>query len=134
MRAAIPVKVASGVYQLGLGGVNVFFIVDDAGLVLIDTGIKPGAERIGAGMRALGRAPQALRGIVVTHLHGDHVGGLAAVKEHTGAEVWMHSLDAAAIREGVRGRALEPGPGIVRTVIVRTLGRRAARSGDPVAV
>ena len=85
-----------------------------------------------AGIRALGRAPQELRGVVVTHLHGDHVGGLAAVKAHTGAEVWMQAEDAAAVREGVRGRALEPGPGVVRSVIVRVVGGRAAAStGDP---
>ena len=123
-------------YQLGLGAVNVFFVEDDAGgLWLVDTGTQPGAERIGGGIRALGRAPQELRGIVVTHLHGDHVGGLAAVKAHTGAEVWMQAEDAAALREGVRGRELEPGPGLLRTMIVRVLGARAAASsGDPIAV
>ena len=136
MGRVMPKQVAGGVYQLGLGGVNVFFVEDDdGGLVLIDTGIEPGAERIGAGLRALGRAPKELRGVVVTHLHGDHIGGLAAVKEHTGAEVWMQAEDAAAVREGVRGRALEPGPGLLRSVIVRTIGRRSAgRTGDPIAI
>ncbi len=135
MGVRIPKRVASGVYQLGLGGVNVFFVeLDDGGLVLVDAGIEPGAERIGAGLRALGRAPKDVRGIVVTHLHGDHTGGLAAVKEHTGAEVWMHSADAAAVREGVRRRTLEPGPGLVRTIIARALERRPASGATPVAV
>ena len=136
MRASTPAQVASGVYQLGLGAVNVFFVEDDAGgLWLIDTGTQPGAERIGGGIRALGRAPHELRGVVVTHLHGDHVGGLAAVKAHTGAEVWMQAEDAAALREGVRGRELEPGPGLLRTAIVRVVGGRAAAStGDPIVV
>jgi glyoxylase-like metal-dependent hydrolase (beta-lactamase superfamily II) len=129
-----PRQIVNGVYQLGLGGVNVFFVETGGGLVLIDTGIKAGAERIGGALRELGRGPQALRGIIVTHLHGDHVGGLAAVKEHTGAEVWMHPADAALMRDGVRGRALEPGPGLVRTMLVRAVGRRAVRSGAPVAV
>jgi glyoxylase-like metal-dependent hydrolase (beta-lactamase superfamily II) len=136
MRTELPKQVASGVYQLGSRGVNVFFVEDDAGgLWLIDAGIEPGAERIGGGLRALGRAPRELRGVVVTHLHGDHVGGLAAVKEHTGAEVWMQAEDAAAVREGVHGRALEPGPGLVRSSIVRTIGRASAgRTGAPIAV
>ncbi len=136
MKAAMPKQVASGVYQLGLGGVNVFFVEDDGGgLWLVDAGIDAGAERIGGGLRALGRAPEELRGVVVTHLHGDHVGGLAAVKAHTGAEVWMQTEDAAAVQEGVRGRPLEPGPGVVRSVIVRVVGARtAASSGDPIVV
>jgi glyoxylase-like metal-dependent hydrolase (beta-lactamase superfamily II) len=136
MRPAMPKQVASGVYQLGLRGVNVFFVEDDAGGIwLIDAGIEPGADRIGGGLRALGRTPRELRGVIVTHLHGDHVGGLAAVKEHTGAEVWMQAEDAAAVREGVRGRALEPGPGPLRSMIVRTIGRASAgRTGVPIAV
>ena len=136
MRTTMPRQVATGVYQLGLGAVNVFFVEDDdGGLWLIDAGIEAGAERIGAGLRMLGRGPQELRGVVVTHLHGDHVGGLAAVKTHTGAEVWMQAEDAAALREGVRGRPLEPGPGLLRSLIVRALGgRTATSSGDPVAV
>ena len=135
MGSAMPKQVASGVYQLGLGFVNVFFIEDDAGgLWLVDTGTRPGAERVGGGIRALGRAPRELRGVVVTHLHGDHVGGLAAVKAHTGAEVWAQGEDAAALREGIRVRALEPGPGLLRSLIVRTLGRRPAKAEDPIAV
>jgi glyoxylase-like metal-dependent hydrolase (beta-lactamase superfamily II) len=131
----MPKQVASGVYQLGLGAVNVFFVEDaEGGLWLVDTGTQPGAERIGGGLRALGRAPQELRGIVITHLHGDHVGGLAAVKTHTGAEVWAQAEDAAALREGIRVRALEPGPGLLRSLIVRTIGRRPVKAEDPIAV
>jgi glyoxylase-like metal-dependent hydrolase (beta-lactamase superfamily II) len=113
----------------------VFFVEDEeGGLWLIDTGVEPGAERIGGAIRGLGRAPQALCGIVVTHLHGDHTGGLAEVKAHTGAEVWMQAVDAAAVREGMRVRALEPGPGALRTLLVRAIESRPARPADPVAV
>ncbi len=135
MKASVPRQVASGVYQLGLGFVNVFFVEDDGGgLWLVDTGVDAAAERIGGGILALGRGPRELRGVVITHLHGDHVGGLAAVKEHTGAEVWMGAEDAALVREGKTYRQLEPGPGAVRGVIVRTMSLRPMPDGDPLAV
>jgi glyoxylase-like metal-dependent hydrolase (beta-lactamase superfamily II) len=132
-----PQRIAEGVYRIGLGGVNAFLVeTDDGGLVLVDTGTRKDARAIGLAVRALGHVPRDVRGIVVTHLHGDHVGGLATVKAKTGAQVWMHPVDAAAVREGVGIRALEPGPGRVRTVIVRgiELRERGGRPREPVAV
>jgi glyoxylase-like metal-dependent hydrolase (beta-lactamase superfamily II) len=117
-----PQRIATGVYRIGLGGVNAFlFETGDGGLVLVDTGIREAARAIGLAIRHLGYAPGDVRGIVITHLHGDHVGGLATVKEKTGAEVWMHPLDAAQVREGVAFRALQPGPGAVRSGLVHAI-------------
>ena len=107
----LPERIATGVYQVGLRGVNAFLIdLDDggaegpaarqpgrrrgrvraaggpdfsSGLVLIDAGIDKRARRIGEAIRALGRTPADLRAVVITHLHGDHVGGLATVKAHS---------------------------------------------------
>jgi glyoxylase-like metal-dependent hydrolase (beta-lactamase superfamily II) len=135
MSGRLPREVATGIYQVGLGFVNVLLVEDDdGGLWLVDAGAEPGAERIGGAIGALGRAPGELRGVVVTHLHGDHVGGLAAVRAHTGAEVWMSAADAGLAGEGRRGRALEPGPGLVRSLIVRVMGDRILRAHDPLAV
>ncbi len=132
-----PQRIAGGVFRVGLGGVNAFLVeTGDGGLVLVDTGTRAEARALGLAIRELGHAPRDLRGIVVTHFHGDHVGGLATVKEKTGAEVWMHPEDAAAVREGLTVRALEPGPGRLRRGIVRAieLREKRGRGREPVAV
>ena len=53
-----------------------------AGLVLIDTGFgqgaPPGTGQMPAAIRAAGFDPAAISVVVVSHFHGDHVGGLLA--------------------------------------------------------
>lgn len=132
-----PQCIAAGVYRVGLGGVNAFLIeTGDGGLVLVDTGTRADARALGLAIRALRHGPGDVRGIVVTHLHGDHTGGLATVKEKTGAEVWMHPTDAAAVRDGVGFRSAERGPGLLRSAIVRGIEvrERTPRPRTPVAV
>ncbi len=46
----------------------------------------------------------------------------------------MHPDDAAQLREGVRMRPLDPGPGRVRSVIAKTAGRRPIPASDSIAV
>ncbi len=130
-----PKRIATGVYRVGMGGVNVFLVdLGDDGLVLVDAGIEKDAKRIGRAILALGRKPDELRAVVVTHLHRDHIGGLQTVKDRTGAEVWMHPADAGALREGIITRELEAGPGRLRGVVARQMNRWPAKRRAPIAV
>lgn len=54
--------------------------------------IDPGDE-IGRIMELLGRHKLTVRGIVSTHSHIDHAGGLAKMHQYTGAPVMMHRDD-----------------------------------------
>ena len=133
-----PKLVASGVHAVGLGVVNVFVVeldeADGGGLVLIDAGLRRSPGRIVSALGAIRRSLREVCAIVVTHGHGDHVGGLAEVKRLSGAEVWMHAADAALLREGAGGREWEAGPGALRWALAKTMAARAAPRVEPVAV
>ena len=127
-------EVARGVYQVGLRGVNVFLIDAGDDLVLVDAGLRSSPARITEAVYGLGRLPQDVRAIVVTHAHPDHVGGLAEMQRRTGAEIWMHPADAALVRRGVLGRPLEAGPSRLSRTLVSALGRWSSRQGEAVVV
>jgi glyoxylase-like metal-dependent hydrolase (beta-lactamase superfamily II) len=94
-------ELAPGVYGLGQreGGRVHAFLVDDGGaLTLIDTLYDTDGERVLAALSALGKAPEVLRHIVVTHGHRSHLGGGAVLKEVTGAEVYAHDWERDVIQ------------------------------------
>jgi len=75
------VEVVSGVYRIplplpqdGLRAVNVYALVSDDDLVLIDSGwAVPGArDMLLAALDGLGRGPRDIRRFLITHVHRDH--------------------------------------------------------------
>lgn len=97
--------------SLGLGRAYLYQEADR--LTLIDSGLAGSADRIFAAVEQIGRRPEDLRQIVVTHHHRDHAGSLAEVVERSaqtgarpgGAQVLVHALDAPV----VRGERAPPG-------------------------
>ncbi|MFD5084975.1 MBL fold metallo-hydrolase [Kitasatospora sp. NPDC058406] len=71
---------------------------EDGTLTLVDTGIARQADAIEAGIRAVGADPAALRTVVLTHYHEDHIGSAAELAKRLGAEVIAHRLEAPVIR------------------------------------
>lgn len=72
--------------------INCYFVREDDGLTLIDTGMGGTAAGIMAAARELG---QPIRRIVLTHAHGDHVGSLDRLHQLLpSAEVLASARDA----------------------------------------
>lgn len=88
------------VVRLGGPLVSAHLLVDRAGLTLIDTGLWGVAAELRRVVKKLGRRPDELRAIVLTHGHLDHAGGAAEIQAWSGARVWLHAED----REHVAGR------------------------------
>jgi glyoxylase-like metal-dependent hydrolase (beta-lactamase superfamily II) len=129
------ITISPNLHQLSLGFVSVYLLECDDGLTLVDTGIPGSDSQILAAVASLGKRPEQIKRIVLTHLHGDHTGSLFALKDATGAEVCAHSQEAAAIRLGQTMRAVKPAPGLLNQLIVRLLVQRQKPSLQmPVAV
>lgn len=60
---------------------HVFLVDGGSELALVDVGAGMGTDAIVANVRAAGRDPDKITTIVLTHGHGDHAGGAAAMSE-----------------------------------------------------
>jgi glyoxylase-like metal-dependent hydrolase (beta-lactamase superfamily II) len=90
------VPLAVGVGGPG-GAMNICLLVEGGKITMIDAGLPGSSAAILAYLEEIGLAPQAIRRIIITHDHVDHVGGLAEMLELSRAEVWAHRNDAAVI-------------------------------------
>ena len=79
----------------GIFAVNCYLVISEAGnAALIDA--PEGAERI---LAAAEKNGAKIKKILLTHGHCDHIESLAEIAERTGAEVYIHELDAGKLTD-----------------------------------
>jgi glyoxylase-like metal-dependent hydrolase (beta-lactamase superfamily II) len=90
--------------------------------VLVDTGAPGDLKRILAALRANGVEPAQLALILLTHGHSDHAGCAAELRRRSGAQIALHTGDAALARSGENGvlAAQDPMGRIVRPFVDET--------------
>lgn len=126
-------QLTSDIYMIP-GLVNVYMLLTDDGVVVLDTGFPGRAPKILKAVRSLGKSPSDVRHIVLTHCHPDHIGSAAALKRETGATVWAHPLDAPMIEAGTTMRQpMCPSPGLRNRILALLLAGRVAQV-EPVKV
>lgn len=92
--AVRPFQVAPGTwYVSGQSWVACYLIDTGAGMMLIDTGIAESLYLLVDSIYRLGFKPEDIKKILISHAHFDHCGGARAMKELTGAEIYMSRED-----------------------------------------
>lgn len=95
-----PARLIGAVHTVGSKGLSVFFLPSPAGHILIDGGLPETAPLVLSNIRALGYDPKDVRILLNTHAHFDHSGGLATLKEATGARLLASAGDRSALEGG----------------------------------
>ena len=84
------------------------FALAGGGLGLVDCGWEheAGWQALTGGLAEIGGGVDDVRGVLITHLHADHLGLAGRVREASGAWVAMHPADGDAVRTlAARGAA-----------------------------
>ncbi len=104
-------EVAPGLHWVDrIWDVKVYILLEQERTILIDAAM-PGREKaIWQHLAALGRPPEAVDEIWLTHGDIDHMGSVAALKQRSGAQVVVHQADMPMV-EGHQERELGPVPG-----------------------
>lgn len=90
---AEPVQVFDDLFFLGQTRYSVWGLQTSEGIILVDSIFDYSVEaEVIDGLRRLGIDPAEIRYVIISHAHGDHVGGAGILQQH-GARVVMSEAD-----------------------------------------
>ncbi|MDT0164828.1 MBL fold metallo-hydrolase [Actinotalea sp. AC32] len=89
----LTTEVADRVFRLEHAYVNCYVVVEGEDVLLVDAGLPATWPLMGWALRELGRRPEDVVGLVLTHAHFDHTGFAARLQERLDVPVWAHEDD-----------------------------------------
>ena len=104
---AEPAKVFDNLYFVGSKIHSSWALTSSEGIILIDTLFTYNSEEeIVEGLKKLGLDPAKIKYVIITHAHGDHVGGAKLLQDKFGSHVVMGGPDWDSIERSVNGYPL----------------------------
>jgi len=97
---APPARIFGNTWYVGTCGISAILVTGEKGHILVDGGVAKAAPLVLANIRRAGFDPKAVRWIVATHEHFDHVGALAALQRATGAKIAALAVQKTALETG----------------------------------
>src|SRR5215831_4170076 len=98
-----PVRIVGNIYYVGASDVASYLITTPQGHILLDGGFPETAPLIRDNIRKLGFKPEDVKFLLSSHAHSDHAGGLAQLKQWTGAQFVVSREDGAQMARGGHG-------------------------------
>jgi metallo-beta-lactamase class B len=98
-----PFKIIGNIYYVGASDVTVYLITTPQGHILIDSGFSETVPQIKANVKTLGFNLSDIKILLNGHAHYDHCGGLAELKELSGAKFMSMAEDVEILAHGGKG-------------------------------
>jgi len=108
-----PFRIVGNLYYVGTYDLASYLIVTPKGNILINTGLADSAPMIRAHVEALGFKFSAIKILLATHAHFDHVGAMAEIQQQTGAKMMINEFDAPVLADGGNSDYVMGGKGMM---------------------
>ena len=95
-----PFRIIGNIYYVGASDVTSYLITTPKGHILIDAGFEETVPQIQKNFAKLGFKLEDVEILLINHAHYDHCGGLARLKELTGARLFASPPDAPVLEDG----------------------------------
>lgn len=95
-----PFKIIGNVYYVGAAEVSSYLITTPQGHIILDSGFAETVPQIKQNVEQLGFHIEDVKVIITSHAHADHVGGVALLKQMTGAQLAVSIADADILARG----------------------------------
>jgi metallo-beta-lactamase class B len=93
-----PFRIVGNLYYVGATEVSSFLVTPPRGHFLIDGGFVETAPQIERNIATLGFKLSDIKFLLVSHAHYDHVGGIAELKQKSGAKMVATPPDVSCSR------------------------------------
>jgi len=98
-----PFRIVGNIYYVGATEIASYLITSPRGHIILDGGFVETAPMIRDNIRKLGFKMEDVKDLLNSHAHFDHAGGLAQLKQWTGAQFVVSRDDGALIARGGHG-------------------------------
>lgn len=98
----LQLHAAPGVHRLQHADTNLYLVEQDDRVLVVDAGLPAVWGELTAALTRLGRTPEDVVGVVLTHAHFDHVGTIRRVRHEWDRPVWVHAADERLTRHPYR--------------------------------
>jgi len=111
--------------QVSLGFVSAYVLARGNEFAVVDTGLAGNSPQIGQALGLLGAKLDDLDHVILTHLHGDHVGSLPELLEISSAAAYAGEADVAGIDSPREITAVNDGDDVFGLRVIATPGHTA---------